>query len=114
MTNLRLLDATAKTAQIRLNRSSPHYWRVTFDNPPLNLMGPEFVLEFREIMTAIETDAFGKIYALLKPNQQSKAPQFAWIECRRIIGNDGNGPNIFLPTSKYAYHFRCRRSIHRP
>ena len=25
-------------------------------------------------MTAIETKAFGKVYALLNPNQQSKAP----------------------------------------
>ena len=61
MTNLRLLDATAKTAQIRLNQSSPHYWRITFDNPPLNLMGPEFVLELREIVTAIETDEQVKV-----------------------------------------------------
>ena len=43
---------TTKTAQINLTRSSPAYWRITFDNPPLNLMGPEFVREFREIMTA--------------------------------------------------------------
>src|SRR5258706_10610785 len=42
--------------QVRLNRQSPSCWRVTFDNPPLNLMGPQFVLEFREIITAIETD----------------------------------------------------------
>jgi enoyl-CoA hydratase/carnithine racemase len=42
--------------QIKIGRPSPRYWRVTFDNPPLNLMGPEFVLEFREIMTALETD----------------------------------------------------------
>ena len=42
--------------QIILTRSSPRYWRVTFDNPPLNLMGPEFVLEFREIIAAPETD----------------------------------------------------------
>src|SRR5580704_14525483 len=35
---------------------SPAYWRITFDNPPLNVMGPEFVLEFREIVTAVETD----------------------------------------------------------
>ena len=61
MTNLRRVDAAAKTAQIRLNRSSPGYWRVTFDNPPLNLMGPEFVLELREIMTAIETDEQVKV-----------------------------------------------------
>jgi enoyl-CoA hydratase/carnithine racemase len=45
-----------KSPQIRLSKASPTYWRVTFDNPPLNLMGPEFVLKFREIMSAIETD----------------------------------------------------------
>jgi hypothetical protein len=58
------VNATTKTAQIRLSRSSPAYWRVTFDNPPLNLMGPEFVLEFREIMTALETDEQVKVVAL--------------------------------------------------
>src|SRR5258707_5973651 len=47
--------------QVRLNRQSPSCWRVIFDNPPLNLMGPEFVLEFREIMTAIETDEQVKV-----------------------------------------------------
>lgn len=46
----------ANTPQVRLSRSSPAYWRVTFDNPPLNLMGPAFVVEFGEIMSAIETD----------------------------------------------------------
>jgi enoyl-CoA hydratase/carnithine racemase len=55
------VNATTKTAQIRLTRLSPAYWRVTFDNPPLNLMGPEFVLEFREIMTALETDEQVKV-----------------------------------------------------
>src|SRR5258708_1641663 len=45
-----------KSPQIRLSKASPAYWRVTFENPPLNLMGPEFVVEFGEIMTAIETD----------------------------------------------------------
>ena len=49
-------EETAKMGQIKVTRSSPSYWRVTFDNPPLNLMGPEFVLEFREIMTALEAD----------------------------------------------------------
>jgi enoyl-CoA hydratase/carnithine racemase len=53
--------APVKTAQIRLNWQSPSCWRVLFDNPPLNLMGPEFVLNFREIMTAIETDEQVKV-----------------------------------------------------
>jgi enoyl-CoA hydratase/carnithine racemase len=56
-----LMDATTKTAQIRLSRSSPAYWRITFDNPPLNVMGPQFVQEFREIMTSIEDDEQVKV-----------------------------------------------------
>jgi enoyl-CoA hydratase/carnithine racemase len=56
------MNATVKATpatraqQIRVSKVSATYWRVTFDNPPLNLMGPEFVVEFGEIMTAIETD----------------------------------------------------------
>lgn len=55
------MSAIAKTPQIRLSRPSPAYWRVTFDNPPLNLMGPQFVLEFRDIMTSIEADEEVKV-----------------------------------------------------
>jgi enoyl-CoA hydratase/carnithine racemase len=51
----------AKTAQIRVNHISPAYWRITFDNPPLNLMGPEFVLQFREILAMLETDEHAKV-----------------------------------------------------
>lgn len=56
------MNAIAKTSpatkakQIRVSKVSPAHWRVTFDNPPLNLMGPEFLVEFSEIITAIETD----------------------------------------------------------
>jgi enoyl-CoA hydratase/carnithine racemase len=56
------MNATSKTTpaiqakQIRVTKVSPAYWRVTFNNPPLNLMGPEFVVEFGKIISAIETD----------------------------------------------------------
>jgi enoyl-CoA hydratase/carnithine racemase len=56
-----LVKAMTKRSQVRVNRESATCWRVMFDNPPLNLMGPEFVLEFREIMTAIETDEHLKV-----------------------------------------------------
>ena len=55
------MNATMKTTQIQLDRQSPTYWRVIFDKPPLKLMGPQFVLEFREIMTSIETDTQVKV-----------------------------------------------------
>jgi enoyl-CoA hydratase/carnithine racemase len=43
-------------AQIRLTRRSPAYWRVTIDNPPINVMGPEMVLQFQEVINALEAD----------------------------------------------------------
>ena len=55
------MDAKTKKAQIRLSRRSPGYIRVTFDNPPLNVLGPQFVLEIREIMAALETDEQVKV-----------------------------------------------------
>jgi enoyl-CoA hydratase/carnithine racemase len=50
------MSSATEIAQVRLNRTSPTYWRVILDNPPLSLMGPAFVLQFREILAAIETD----------------------------------------------------------
>jgi enoyl-CoA hydratase/carnithine racemase len=50
------MNTVTRSTQLRLNRPSPTHWRVTLDNPPLNLMGPEFVLQFRDIVTALETD----------------------------------------------------------
>jgi enoyl-CoA hydratase/carnithine racemase len=50
------VKTATKTAQVRLNRASPSYWRVILDNPPVNVMGPEFVLQFREVVTALESD----------------------------------------------------------
>jgi hypothetical protein len=35
--------SATKAAQVRLNRVTPSHCRVVLDNPPLNLMGPEFV-----------------------------------------------------------------------
>jgi hypothetical protein len=43
------------------------------DDDVKKLMGDYAIVAAQ--MTAIETDAFAKLYALLKPNQQSKAPQ---------------------------------------
>jgi enoyl-CoA hydratase/carnithine racemase len=51
-----LMHAKTEKAQIRLTRISSAYWRITFDNPPLNVMGPQFVREFRDIITAVEAD----------------------------------------------------------
>ena len=47
--------------QIRLERRSPFYWRVTFDHPPLNIFGPETIPQLNEVITALESDALVKV-----------------------------------------------------
>ena len=50
------MDASTKAKQIKVRQESPAYWRVTFDNPPINVMGPDFVRQFQEVIDAIEAD----------------------------------------------------------
>ena len=49
-------SAATKQEQIRVVRRSPAYWRVTIDNPPINVMGPEMVRQFQEVINALEAD----------------------------------------------------------
>jgi len=49
-------SAITKPEQIRVARRSPAYWRVTIDNPPINVMGPEMVKQFQQVMGALEAD----------------------------------------------------------
>ena len=47
--------------QVFLTQQSPAYWRVTFNNPPLNIFGPETIPQLNEIITALETDKEVKV-----------------------------------------------------
>jgi enoyl-CoA hydratase/carnithine racemase len=46
----------ADAIRIRLARRNSSYWRVTFDDPPLNIFGPATIPQLNEIVTALETD----------------------------------------------------------
>jgi enoyl-CoA hydratase/carnithine racemase len=49
------------SGQIRLERRTSSYWRVTFDHPPLNVFGAETIPQLNEIVTALETDSDVKV-----------------------------------------------------
>ena len=51
-----LNTTSTNTKQIRVTKRSPAYWRVTIDNPPINVMGPEMVKQFQEVINALEAD----------------------------------------------------------
>jgi enoyl-CoA hydratase/carnithine racemase len=55
------MHAKIEKAQIRVARLSSAYWRVTFDNPPLNVMGPQFVREMRAVISDVEADKEVKV-----------------------------------------------------
>ena len=42
--------------QFSITRVSPSYWRVTFDNGPVNLLDPDTIDQLAGILTAIEND----------------------------------------------------------
>ncbi|MBY5567711.1 enoyl-CoA hydratase/isomerase family protein [Rhizobium leguminosarum] len=43
-------------SQIKVDRRTQAYWRVTFDNPPFNIFGPETIPQLEKIIADIETD----------------------------------------------------------
>lgn len=55
--------------QIAVNRLSPEYWRVSIDNPPLNIMGPQMVTEFAALVDEIERDDALKVVVFGSENR---------------------------------------------
>jgi enoyl-CoA hydratase/carnithine racemase len=50
------MPSATTAARVRLNQVTSRYCRVILDNPPLNLMDADIVLQIREIVTALEND----------------------------------------------------------
>ena len=42
--------------QIRIEQRTPQYWRVTFDNPPFNIFGPETIPQLNAVIAQLESD----------------------------------------------------------
>jgi enoyl-CoA hydratase/carnithine racemase len=40
--------------QLTLTAESPTFWRVTFDNPPVNVIGPDMVRDLKVLLTELE------------------------------------------------------------
>ena len=55
------MDIAASVSQIRVDRRSPAYWRVTFDLPPLNIFGPGNMSQLNAAVAALESDRQVKV-----------------------------------------------------
>jgi enoyl-CoA hydratase/carnithine racemase len=63
--------SAVRKQEIRLERLTPEYWRVTLDNPPFNIFGPETIPQLNSVVTQIETDPKVKVVVF-----QSAVPGF--------------------------------------
>jgi enoyl-CoA hydratase/carnithine racemase len=47
---------TPANRQFSIDRRSEAYWRVTFSNPPINLLNPDTIRELQDLLVQMETD----------------------------------------------------------
>jgi enoyl-CoA hydratase/carnithine racemase len=55
------VDAAAAKQEVIVQRVTPEYWRVTFDNPPFNIFGPETIPQLNDAITQLEKDSQVKV-----------------------------------------------------
>ena len=63
------MSKSRSTGEIRLERRSSFYWRVTLDLPPLNIFGPADIPKLEAIVRALETDANVKVVIFDSANE---------------------------------------------
>ena len=79
-------SALKNPAQISVARRSPAYWRVTIDNPPINVMGPEMVRQFQEVINALEADEHVRVAASTSGGMSKIGSDTTWAKSRASGG----------------------------
>lgn len=68
------MNTTATRGEIRLTRVSTEYWRVTFDTPPVNIVGPANIPQLEHIVSSLETDHSVKVSVFDSASTASSLP----------------------------------------
>jgi hypothetical protein len=81
---------TKVRSPVRVKRRSAAYWRVTFDNPPVNLFDPDVLRAMQDLTTRLETDDEVKVVVF-----DSADPEFfmAHLYLLRVDEADGDDPD---------------------
>ena len=57
------------SAPLIITKHSPSFWRITLDNPPINLMGPDMISGLQKLMDIIEVDKDLKVIVFDSANE---------------------------------------------
>jgi len=80
--------------KLRITCCSPAYWKVTFDNPPLNLIDPDVLHELKELINQFEAAANNELKVVVF---DSANPEF-YLAHVDILRGGGRGPTDVGPT----------------
>jgi enoyl-CoA hydratase/carnithine racemase len=80
---------TVIASPLRIEQRSPEYWRVTIDNPPINLFDPDLVSAFRQLVDRLEDDDDVRVVVF-----DSSDPEYfvAHIDLLRVGESEAPGP----------------------
>ena len=94
--------------KLRITRHSTAYWRVTFDNPPLNLIDPDILHELQDLINQFEAANELKVVVFDSAN-----PEF-YIAHVDILRGGGRGPTDVGPTGLRILPDFMQRLSHLP
>jgi enoyl-CoA hydratase/carnithine racemase len=55
------MDAAVARQEVTITHVTPEYWRITFDNPPFNIFGPETIPQLNDAVSQLERDSRVKV-----------------------------------------------------
>lgn len=86
-----------RPTQFALTAESDAFWRVTFDNPPVNVIGPDMLRELKELLTELETDPGVNVVVF-----DSADPDF-FLAHYDLLANPADAESLPSPTGFAAW-----------
>jgi enoyl-CoA hydratase/carnithine racemase len=93
----------AKSAnQLRIIEETPAYWRVVFDNPPLNIMGATMFRGLQELLARMETCSDLRVVVFESANPDFYLAHFDLSDIAGSLGlmqsTDASAPTVLMDT----------------
>jgi len=82
---------------IFLTKESPALWRVTLNNPPVNILGPKSIPPMSEVITAIESDPQVKVVVFESAIEGFFMTHYDFLSPAEETNNLPPGPTGLLP-----------------
>lgn len=97
-----------KPSHLKLEAVSACFWRVTFDNPPVNVIGPKMIADLKNLLTELETNETVKVVVF-----DSADPDF-YLAHYDLAANPAEAEALPSPTGYAAWVDVLVRMSHLP